>query len=78
MRYALKYDLLSDDNRVTVAIPGVNAYSLTGDRLSRIANEVGLELGMMYGPLNMALSYDIEARADYTSQTGRVKFRYEF
>lgn len=78
MRYALKYDLISDDNRVTVAIPGVNAYSLDGTSLSRIANEVGVEIGMMYGPFNMAISYDIEARADYTSQTGRMKFRYEF
>ena len=33
---------------------------------------------MTYGALNMSLNYDIEARADYTSQTGRVKFRYEF
>ncbi len=78
LRYALKYDLISDDNRVTVAIPGVSAYTLDGVGLSRIANEIGVEIGMIYGPLNMALSYDIEARADYTSQTGRVKFRYEF
>ncbi|MBQ2017127.1 MAG: autotransporter domain-containing protein [Alphaproteobacteria bacterium] len=78
LHYALKYDLVSDDNRVTVAIPGVSAYSLSGDGLSRIANEIGVEIGMMYGPLNLALSYDIEARADYTSQTGRAKFRYEF
>lgn len=78
MRYTLKYDLISDDNRITVAIPGVNAYSLDGAGLSRIANEIGVEIGMMYGALNMAISYDIEARADYTSQTGRVKFRYEF
>lgn len=77
-RYAVKYDLLSDENHITVAIPGVNAYSLNGERLSRIANELGVEIGMMYGALNMALSYDIEARSDYTSQTGRVKFRYEF
>ncbi len=78
IRYALKYDLMSDDNRITVAIPGANAYVLDGERLSRIANEIGIGLGMTYGALSMSLNYDIEARADYTSQTGRVKFRYEF
>ena len=78
IRYALKYDLMSDDNRITVAIPGAIAYALDGERLSRIANEIGIGLGMTYGALSMSLNYDIEARADYTSQTGRVKFRYEF
>ena len=78
MHYALKYDLISDDNHITVAMPGISAYTLNGEKLSRIANEVGLEIGMMYGAFNMSLNYDIEARADYTSQTGRVKFRYEF
>lgn len=78
MRYAVKYDLISDDNNITVAMPGVNTYVLNGERLSRIANEVGIGLDMMYGSLNLSLNYDIEARADYTSQTGRVKFRYEF
>ena len=33
---------------------------------------------MNYMGLEMSLNYDIEARADYTSQTGRVNFRYEF
>ena len=78
LHYALKYDLISDDGHTTVVMPGINAYTLDGERLSRIANEVGLEIGMMYGAFSMSLNYDIEARADYTSQTGRVKFRYEF
>lgn len=78
MHYALKYDLISDDGRITVAMPGISAYSLDGESLSRIANEIGIGIGMTYGAFNMSLNYDIEARADYTSQTGRVKFRYEF
>ncbi|MBQ3039640.1 MAG: autotransporter outer membrane beta-barrel domain-containing protein, partial [Alphaproteobacteria bacterium] len=78
MHYALKYDLISDDHNVTVTMPGVNAYVLNGERLSRIANEVGIGLAMNYGGFEMSLNYDIESRADYTSQTGRVKFRYEF
>ncbi|MBQ4070705.1 MAG: hypothetical protein IJD52_05065, partial [Alphaproteobacteria bacterium] len=59
-------------------MPGVNAYVLNGERLSRIANEVGVALAMNYAGFEMSLNYDIESRADYTSQTGRVKFRYEF
>ncbi len=78
IHYALKYDLISDDNHITVSMPGISAYTLDGEHLSRIANEVGLEIGMMYGAFNMSLNYDIESRTDYTSQTGRIKFRYEF
>ena len=78
LHYALKYDLISDKYNTTVTMPGVNAYVLDGERLSRIANEVGVAIGMNYRGLEMSLHYDIEARADYTSQTGSVKFRYEF
>ena len=78
LRYAVKYDLLSDHHDVTVTMPGVNAYVLNGDRLSRIANEVGIGLGMNYGALDISVNYDLESRADYTSQTGSIKFKYDF
>lgn len=78
LRYALKYDLISDHNDIVVTMPGVNSYILSGERLSRIANEVGIGIGMNYMGLEMSLNYDIEAREDYTSQTGRLNFRYEF
>ena len=78
MHYALKYDFVSDDRNITVTMPGANAYVLDGERLSRIANEVGIGVAMNYGGFELSLNYDIEARTDYTSQTGRAKFRYEF
>ena len=78
LRYAVKYDLISDKQDITVTMPGVNAYILNGNRLSRIANEVGVAISTNYRGLEISLNYDIEARADYTSQTGRAKFRYEF
>ena len=78
LRYALKYDLVSDRNDIIVTMPGVNAYVLNGERLSRIANEVGMGIGMNYMGLEMSLNYDIQARENYTSQTGRLNFRYEF
>lgn len=78
IHYAVKYDLISDDNNITVAMPGVNSYVLNGQRLSRIANELGIGIGMNLMGLEVSLNYDISARADYTSQTGRLNFRYEF
>lgn len=78
MHYALKYDLISDDNQITVTMPGVNSYVLSGSGLSRIANELGIGVGMTYGTFAMSISYDIESRSEYTSQTGRIDFRYEF
>lgn len=78
MHYAAKYDLISDDHTATVTMPGVNAYVINGEKLSRVANELGVALAMNYGALEMSLNYDIEARSNYTSQTGRLKFRYEF
>lgn len=78
LRYAIKYDLMSDKQVATVTMPGVDSYALNGDRLSRIGGEFGIGLGMLYRGWDMSLNYDIEAREDYTSQTGRVKFRYNF
>ena len=78
LHYAVKYDLVSDENNIVVTMPGVNSYVLSGQRLSRIANTVGIGVGMNYMGLQMSLKYDIEARTDYTSQTGRLNFRYEF
>lgn len=78
MRYAVKYDLISDNHNITVVMPGVNSYVLDGARLSRIANELGIGIGMNYKGLEISLNYDIEARDNYTSQTGHAKFRYEF
>ncbi len=78
LHYALQYDVISDKHNVSVAMPGVNAYVLEGDRLSRIANVIGVGIGMDYGLLQISLNYDIESRADYTSQTGQIKFKYDF
>ena len=78
LSYAVKYDMLSDKQVATVTMPGLNSYALDGDRLSRIAGEFGIGLGARYKGLDVSLNYDIEAREDYTSQTGRLKFRYNF
>ena len=74
----VKYDLLSDDYLATVAMPGVDAYALEGSRLNRMGGEFGIGLGMQYRGVQMSLNYDIDVRKDYTSQTGMLKFRYNF
>ena len=78
LRYALKYDVLYDATHATVMMPGTTAYTLTGDRLPRIGNEFGLGLMMRYRAMSLSLSYDIEVREDYTSQTGMARLRYKF
>lgn len=78
LSYAIKYDLLSDKQVATVTMPGVNSYALNGERLSRIGGEFGVGIAMNYRGVDLSLNYDIEAREDYTSQSGRVKFRYNF
>ena len=78
LRAAVKYDVISDKTSATVAMPGVPSYTLNGDRLSRTAGEFGIGLSTKYKELNISLNYDIEIRKDYTSQTGMLKFRYEF
>ncbi len=74
----IKYDLMSDKNVATVTMPGVNAYTLDGERLNRVGGEFGIGLGVQYGNLEVSANYDIDVREDYTSQTGMLKFRTNF
>ena len=74
----VKYDLLSDKQVATVALPGIDSYTLDGNRLNRVGGEFGIGLGMNYRGIQMSLNYDIDVRKDYTSQTGMLKFRYNF
>ena len=78
LRYAVKYDLVSDKSVATVTMPGVSSYVLDGNRLSRIGAEFGGGLVMKYQDFSLALNYDIEVREGYTSQTGRVRARMLF
>ena len=78
LRAAIKYDMLSDVAMTTVTMPGVNAYVMTGERLSRLGGEFGVGLTMTYAGVDVSLNYDIEVRENYTSQTGMVRARYNF
>ena len=78
LRYAVKYDFMSDDQVATILLPGVDSYALNGTRLSRLGAEFGGGLGIRAGGLDLSVNYEIEIREGFTSQTGRARIRYEF
>ena len=78
LRYAVKYDMVSDKSVATVTMPGLPSYVLNGARLSRLGAEFGGGLVIKYQDFSMSLNYDIEIREGYTSQTGRVRARMVF
>ena len=74
----LKYDVISDDSTAVVTMPGVDSYSISGDGLAKFGVELGLGITMKYFNADWTLDYDLEVRQDYTSHTGRIKWRYNF
>ena len=78
LRYAVKYDMISDMTSTVVTMPGLTPYVLTGDRLSRLGAEFGLGLTVNYDSVDLSVSYDVEVREGYTSQTGMIKAKYNF
>ena len=78
LRAAATYDFLSDAAVATVNAPGNVAYVIDADRLSRFGGEFGIGLTAQYRGLDVSLNYDLDLHEDYTSQTGMLKFRYDF
>ena len=78
LRYAVKYDFISDEQTATVLLPGVDSYVMDGNRLSRLGAEFGGGLGIKFRGLDLSVNYDIEIREGFTSQTGRARIRIEF
>lgn len=78
LRAAMTYDFISDDSASTVTMPGVEAYAVNGNRLSRMGGEFGLGLTAIYKGMEVSVMYDLDLHQDYTSQTGMLKFRGRF
>ncbi|MBQ7289751.1 MAG: autotransporter domain-containing protein [Alphaproteobacteria bacterium] len=78
LRAAMTYDFISDDAATTVVMPGVEAYAVNGERLSRMGGEFGIGLTALYKGMEVSLMYDLDLHKDYTSQTGMIKFRGRF
>lgn len=78
LRAAATYDFLSDEAIATVAMPGSVSYIVGSDRLSRFGGEFGIGLMAQYKGLEISVNYELDLHEDYTSQTGMLKFRYDF
>lgn len=78
LRAAATYDFLSDEAIATVTMPNAPAYIVGSDRLSRMGGEFGIGLTAEYKGLEVSLNYDLDLHEDYTSQTGMLKFKYNF
>lgn len=78
LRAAATYDFMSDAAVATVNAPGNVAYVIDADRLSRFGGEFGIGLTAQYRGLDVSLNYELDLHEDYTSQTGMLKFRYDF
>ncbi len=78
LRAAMTYDFISDNAAATVTMPGVEAYAVNGERLSRLGGEFGIGLTATYKGVDVSLMYDLDLHESYTSQTGMLKFRANF
>lgn len=78
LRAAATYDFLSDEAIATIAMPGAASYIVGSDRLSRFGGEFGIGLSAQYKGLEVSVNYELDLHEDYTSQTGMLKFRYDF
>ena len=78
LRAAATYDVLSDEAIATVTMPGAASYIVDSKRLSRLGGEFGIGLTANYKGVEVSLNYDLDLHEDYTSQTGMLKFRYNF
>ena len=78
LRAAATYDFLSDAAVATITAPGSVSYVIDADRLSRFGGEFGIGLTAEWRGLTVSLNYDLDLHEDYTSQTGMLKFRYDF
>ena len=78
VRAAFTYDVISDDNTLSVTIPGIGNYITYGDKLSELGGEFGIGLSLAYNEWNFSLNYDLDIRESYNSQTGSVNFKYTF
>ncbi len=78
LRAAATYDVLSDEAIATVTMPGAASYVVDSKRLSRLGGEFGIGLTANYKGVEVSLNYDLDLHEDYTSQTGMLKFRYNF
>ncbi len=78
LRAAMTYDFTTPDTVAKIVVPGASAYYVDIESLSRMGGEFGIGLTAEYRGLELSLNYELDLHKDYTSQTGLLKFRYNF
>ncbi len=75
----LSYDFVSDDNNSRVTLSDATGYNVFGERLHRLAFEVGTDVTVrLYHSAEIMLGYVGSFRHDYNAHTGTLKLRYLF
>lgn len=75
----LSYDFYSSDNESRVTLPNSTGYNVAGERLHRLAFEVGAGVtARLCHSVEAVLGYEGSFRQDYNSHTGTLKLRYLF
>lgn len=75
----LAYDFASDDNNSRVTLPNATGYDVKGERLHRLAFEIGAGATVrLYSSVEIIAGYEGSFRQDFNSHTGTLKLRYLF
>ena len=75
---AVKYDILSDNTGYAVSMNNGSPFSVSADNLSPLGAELSLGLTAEYKSLKVSLNYMLDIREEYKSQSGMLKFKYDF
>lgn len=75
---AATYDVKAMDNTANIYLGGVSSYQVKGERLHRAGVEAGVGLIFKANNAELHLNYEGAFRKDNYSNTGMVKFKYNF
>lgn len=75
---AATYDVKAMDNTANIYLGGVSSYQVQGERLHRAGVEAGVGLVFKANNAELHLNYEGAFRKDNYSNTGMVKFKYNF
>lgn len=78
IKLGVTYDFVADGNVSIVSIQNAPAFLTKGQRLGRFGSELSLSSTITYKDFDFFMEYDLGIKKNYTSQTGKLKIRYNF
>jgi len=72
------YDIISDDMRLNVTVPGVTNYHVRASHLSRMGGEFGVGVNFWINSAILSVNYTLDLHQDYTSQTAMLRMKLHF